>query len=704
MVREPQGEAGVELHDLRSKRLAASIRVAAVITIICLCALTALALSNQYRANLETARVRLQAATNAFSQNIRADLKKLDNALFSVGEHVVKNGIKSKGLPTYLQDMAATLPLVRNIMVLSAQGKSMGDSTQDNLSAGINFRWFPIFQDHLGRRDKGLILGSPYKPKFNNKWTLPFSRAVRAPDGSLLVVVVAGVDPFYFSRRFVAKNGYNSDRCALIKKDGTLVSRYPQGEKYIGNNFRGSKIFSKIVSKISQGTLEQNCAGDGARMLISFQSLEPLPLVLTMGREWKNVLASFYQYALIVSLMLAGLLVAILLVVRYQVKNTIRLSRATLALQKSEDLFRSVVGVLREGVVLQDASEKVLSWNQSAERILGNNTGQDWERFFSFETKDSIREDGSPFPRGELPNLVTLKTGRPCHDVVMGLKRNNGKYRWISVNTQPLKSDGTNTPYAVAISFSDITERKQDDQRIKTALVEKEALLKEIHHRVKNNMQVVSSLLSLQKGKVSGGPARRAFEESQERLIAMSLIHEKLYQSENLAEISLQDYLQGLIANLGRLYEAEQRGILFQVESGETYLGINNAVPCGLVLNELVSNALKHAFPRGKKGLIKIKAATLADKEVLIEVSDNGVGIAPELNFERLDSLGLGLVKGLVENQLKGSLKMVSGSGTAFIIRFPQEPLFNGQKPKSRSNRPRDEISHKQSPNAEAIF
>jgi len=243
----------------------------------------------------------------------------------------------------------------------------------------------------------------------------------------------------------------------------------------------------------------------------------------------------------------------------------------------------------------------------------------------------------------------------------------------------------------------EIAERLRAEEQIKASLKEKELLLKEIHHRVKNNLQVISSLLSLQSKGTQDPSTMEMFRESQNRVRSMALIHEKLYRSEDLSRIDFGEYVRNLAAFLVRSYRADAGPIALSVDAHDAYLGIDSAVPCGLIINELVSNALKHAFspsedrspdgvaacPGGQPVLAGPGARENKENEIHIElrsdqddcltlvVADNGVGFPTDLDFRNTQSLGMQLVNTLI-NQLRGTVELVSHGGAQFKITFPR--------------------------------
>lgn len=221
---------------------------------------------------------------------------------------------------------------------------------------------------------------------------------------------------------------------------------------------------------------------------------------------------------------------------------------------------------------------------------------------------------------------------------------------------------------------SEISERKKAEQQLAQSLQEKEALLKEIHHRVKNNMQVVSSLLSIQSGRVDDPLILEILQDSQNRVRSMALIHEKLYQSENIAQVDLTEYADGLARYLFSLYRKTDEPITMDIQGDGVQLSVDEAVPCGLILNELISNSLKHAFPAGWKSSepkVTISLLQAETSEVSVRVSDNGRGMQVVPKAGDTTKLGLQLVKMLVQ-QLNGQVHFSNMDGTTVCFSFPK--------------------------------
>jgi two-component sensor histidine kinase len=219
---------------------------------------------------------------------------------------------------------------------------------------------------------------------------------------------------------------------------------------------------------------------------------------------------------------------------------------------------------------------------------------------------------------------------------------------------------------------AELVERQRAEEQIKASLKEKEVLLKEIHHRVKNNLQIISSLLKLQSSYIKDKQALEMFKDSQSRIRSMALIHEKLYQSQNLSKINFAEYIHDLTMHLLRSYSTNSQQIHLRLTNNEIWLSIDTAVPCGLIINELVSNSLKHAFPiANQEGEIHVDLYASPDHKFTLIVSDNGIGFPQALDFQNTESLGLELVCTLTE-QLEGTIELDDRRGTTFKIMFAE--------------------------------
>lgn len=262
-----------------------------------------------------------------------------------------------------------------------------------------------------------------------------------------------------------------------------------------------------------------------------------------------------------------------------------------------------------------------------------------------------------------------ILSGKPkfiAEEIVTDIK--TGEAKWYQTIKVPLKgNDGKTHVLGVA---ADITARKLAEEMTKKSLLEKELLLKEIHHRVKNNLQIIISLLKLQSGYVFDSRDLDIFNKSRSRIETMSMIHEKLYKSDDISRIDISTYLKDLVYHLLKAYHLNTSKIDFEMKSENIRMSIDTAIPCGLIVNELINNILKHAFPDGYTGKITLNLLR-SGENINLEVIDNGIGIPDNFSLEGSDSLGFKLVDTLVK-QLDGEIKVFNNNGTHFMIEFKE--------------------------------
>lgn len=281
-----------------------------------------------------------------------------------------------------------------------------------------------------------------------------------------------------------------------------------------------------------------------------------------------------------------------------------------------------------------------------------------------------------------LPTVALPEMRQTFHDIVMTLAAGQLHYEGetmaltltgerLNVIMRLSVIPGYETDWSkVLVSITDITARKQVEESIKVALMEKETLLKEIHHRVKNNLQIISSLLHMQSMKIQDPDTLHLFRDSESRVHSMALIHEQLYQTDDLSQIDFKEYIEQLVRQVARLQAANKDIVLDMAPIDPISLTIETAVPCGLIINELVSNAYKHAFPND---IGKIQITLQAeDNDYILIVQDDGVGLPPNFDRGTTKTLGVRLLTMLVM-QIDGTVDMTSSGGTKVVVRFPKK-------------------------------
>jgi PAS domain S-box-containing protein len=263
--------------------------------------------------------------------------------------------------------------------------------------------------------------------------------------------------------------------------------------------------------------------------------------------------------------------------------------------------------------------------------------------------------------------------GEAEYDTEFRILRPDNSLRWTSATGSVMYDQAGNPLYAYGVA-GDITERKLAEQQLQASLKEKEVLLKEVHHRVKNNLQIIYSMLRLQQRKLKDPQAAASLLDSQNRIDSIALLHEKLYRTGNLAQIDFTEYIPSLVSNLLSSYSTQSDAVTLETQIEPITLDLDRAIPCGLIINELVSNALKYAFPESGQGTLQIELRKQEKSNIILIIKDNGIGMPKNFNLAEADSLGLQLVDDFVA-QLKGTITMDSDAGTTFRIVFPDSKV-----------------------------
>lgn len=244
----------------------------------------------------------------------------------------------------------------------------------------------------------------------------------------------------------------------------------------------------------------------------------------------------------------------------------------------------------------------------------------------------------------------------------------NGSQIYANLTVSLVRDTHGSPNYYVAV-FEDITMRKQQEKELQESLKEKEVLLKEVHHRVKNNMQVISSILNLQSSYIKDPTAVEMLKESQDRIKSMAFIHESLYQGKTLSHVKFSEYVKNLVSNLFHSYGINKKGLQLKFDLDEVFLNLDTSIPCGLIINELISNALKYAFTGKDKGELSVTLKKLGGGKLKLVISDDGVGFPETINWRDTESLGLQLVVTLA-GQIRGEIELENKKGTTFTIVF----------------------------------
>jgi PAS domain S-box-containing protein len=325
-------------------------------------------------------------------------------------------------------------------------------------------------------------------------------------------------------------------------------------------------------------------------------------------------------------------------------------------------MFDSLVHISPDAVVITDLSGTIINASRQTLQLCGYRNKQELigKRFFDIIAPESKA-------KAIIYLNKTLKQGI-TNKLEYTLLRKNGTTFIGEISTVTTSDEKENEPVFIAI-IRDVTDHKSAQNQLKKSIKEKEYLLQEIHHRVKNNLQIISSILDMSSMRTDDPQAHNLIKDAQSKIQTMAFIHSQLYRSDRFDQIKMHDHIQELVKYLQTVY-AGQKKITYHLDISDVDLPLTQAIPCALVLNELISNAYKHAFKQRKHGTVEVNMRVSAGN-VILTVRDDGIGVRNEVNIYQTQSLGMKLVRNLVQKQLKGKFGMIRKNYTEFTIEFP---------------------------------
>jgi PAS domain S-box-containing protein len=325
--------------------------------------------------------------------------------------------------------------------------------------------------------------------------------------------------------------------------------------------------------------------------------------------------------------------------------------------------FAKILDLAADAIVAVNARKSIIFFNRSAEAAFGYAARE----VHSKPVKLLFRGGLNGFHPARIATLETSRENHPAaaeQREIVGRRKDGSEFP-ARASLSKIKWEGETI---LSLTLQDVTSHAFTEERLRAALREKEVLLEEVHHRVKNNLQVITSLLGLQARSIKDSATRVKFDESRYRIQAMAILHEILDESSSLAEIDFADYVQRLVAHLIRSYGAIGR-IRPRLRLEPLSCHRDVALPCGLIVNEVLSNALKYAFPAGKSGEVQIELRRQTCGRIHLLIADNGIGLPRGCDWETSPTLGLRLVRTLAR-QVEANMQVTGGNGTAFSIEF----------------------------------
>ena len=327
------------------------------------------------------------------------------------------------------------------------------------------------------------------------------------------------------------------------------------------------------------------------------------------------------------------------------------------------DKFHALIESAPDAMVVVDRRGSIVIVNAQAERLFGYSrrelVGMELELLIPERFREAHRNHRGEYTAA--PAVRPMGTALELYGVTK-----EGTEIPVEISLSPIQ---TEEGFLICSAIRDVSARKEVESKLKRSLKEKEVLLREVHHRVKNNLQTISSLLSIQSRYIEDETARAMFDETRWRVRSFALLHEKLYQSRDLSKIDFAEYLDGIIKDVFHSVESKRCDVKLKLAIDKVDLSIDRVLQCGLIINELVTNALKHAFSGRAKGCLQV-SLTQMGSELTLSVRDDGIGLPQGFRLEELDSLGMKLIEAFVQD-IEGEISFRSENGTLVEVRFP---------------------------------
>lgn len=554
--------------------------------------------------------------------------------------------------------------LIRSIHLLDPEGRLLPSGVDGGPAAAFDADFLADWRPRARASEANrLWIGRPWRDS-NGAWVIPVGRPLAGADapslrGHLVALVRLAVLQPLLDGVYTGRNGF----VTLFLRDGWMLATSPRNDALFSRNWVQTPMFQQHLVSAPAGTVQQVVVRDSTERIYSYRTLETVPLVVSAGISMTDALADWRARIVTDVLLLsivagAALWGAMVLSRNYARRESAEraAAQATVRIEQSERFVREVTDNLPMRIAYLDKDLRYRFVNKA----LCDQFGLQREAILG-RTPQELTEQ--PLP-AEVQDRVQAALDGVAQRFEMALTWRGAAQVLESFLVPQVGPDGQVQGFYAA--STDVTDRHQQQRRIERALAERETLLREVYHRVKNNLQVIQSLLNIQRRTLPEGPTLAALDDSVKRVHAMALVHEKLYQTGHLDAVSLPEYMTELLRYLGDMAGAARRGISLQSDIGPIEASLEVSVPLGLLITELVGNSLKHAFPDGRGGSIRVTVSRRGES-VVLEVADDGVGLPPGFDPARATSMGLQLASSLAA-QLGGELQVANVNGARFSV------------------------------------
>lgn len=621
-----------------------------------LCSLTLWNAWSDYDSTLREAQSKRDTLARIAETNLASNFTIVDRFLSQIAANCDTSPLDS---PAIQQNLRLLLPLIPDaISIAIADKNGILVSATDPNAQGANVSTRSYFAYPMHHPESSFFISEPFDT-ITNKRVMVISRLIRNADGSPRGVIGIAIRPEFVTNTLLAAQPGPSGSVVLFAKDYIIRSRIPDDVDTVGKSLKGLPVTEQFLSSSSQvAHYRVQATLDGKDRFVTFrQMVFPDNLVLTISDSADEVLTAWAKKSIIlVILTLAGSVLIILLAFTSN-RSLSAAARADAALVQRDLLFGTVLKNLPVKVCAHDVNGNVIYQSESC-KIVTNGI--------------------SDHPiNNEVNQYAVLQSWHDKKERALAGKATTNQYqlhlpsgecRLIESYSGPI-IDGETIIGVIGVDI-DVTDYKNIEAQLLKALSEKDVMLKEIHHRVKNNLQIIMSLISLQNYSCTDDNANSPLTQTYERIRTIALVHEHLYKSCDVGFVHIADYIPNLVHKISTTFRRDGLTVSSQVNVQDIKLNIDKAIPLGLVVNELTMNAFKHAFTFSRDNILSVTFHHYDSGLAELVVSDNGPGLPDSYDVDSEATLGMRLVNNLVQ-QLKGTLHYTSEKGACFRIIVP---------------------------------
>lgn len=609
-----------------------------------------------HQSTAATARI-VQEQTERTLQNVDQRLQKV---AWRLEQFRASGALNAEFAQAMLVAEVREMPFMRAMWVMDAKGVILYDS--DRRYAGVNLADRAYFQIYVQQPDTGLYLGAPVKSRVTTEWVISAARPLHRANGAFAGIVVAALNPAYFDKLWAELDLGDGGSVSLFRRDAVLMLRSPWVEAAIGKAFPDLLAANYMPPGQNSGTLETASRFDQVQRTYAYRNLSTYPAVVVVGKTHDTTFTPWQRMATLASGVWLLASACIVVLVCFLVRDLARRETAEQQLRENKAKKQAMLDALPDLMFELGANGHFYDYHSPRPNLLAAPP----EEFLGKTLHDILPPEAAEIGIKTIQEALT--TGHSSGQQIC-LSLPQGEH-WFELSAARKAQLPGEDPRCIVLS-RDITPRKHAEQALQASLDDKVGLLNEVHHRVKNNLQVITSLLRLEGNRSAQAETRTVLDEMQGRIRSMALLHESLYRTGTFASVELGAYLRQLCTQAFRTGARQNDGVQLVLDLAPVQVTMDQATPCGLLVNELVSNCLKHGFPNGRTGEVRV-ALTPVDAQWRLSVRDNGVGLPADFDTRRAASLGLQLVTDLAR-QLGATLVVGPGPGAAFSITFTSQ-------------------------------